>query len=90
MSININYLKIPLYKLYHLDNADTFTGLTEEDLNHLKTEYTESELTAIIDSVKWAIQNENYDFSSLLPNLNHSNKDIYKFLCKLDRSLVKL
>jgi hypothetical protein len=90
MSTHINYLRIPLYKLYYLDDIDTFTGLTEKDINSLKTEYTVEELSEIIKSVNWAVKNKEYDFASLLPNLNRSNEDIYKYLCKLERSLPKL
>jgi len=90
MSTQINFLKIPLYKLYHINDVEAFIGLTERDLDSLRNEYTESELVEIIHSVQWAIQNQNYDFSSLLPNLNHSNEDIYKYLCKLECSFANL
>ena len=90
MSTQINFLKIPLYKLYYINDVEAFIGLTERDLDSLRNEYTESELVEIIHSVQWAIQNQNYDFSSLLPNLNHSNEDIYKYLCKLECSLANL
>lgn len=90
MSMHIDFLRIPLHKLYYIDNVDTFTGLTEKDISSLKNEYTVEELSLIIRSVHWAIQNEDYDFSSLLPNLKYSNEDIYKYLSKLEQSLTKL
>ncbi len=90
MYSHFSFLKIPLHKLYYIDNVDTFVGLTEKDIDSLKSEYTREELTGIVESVNWAVQNKDYDFSSLLPNLNHSNEDIYKYLQKLEQSLDKL
>jgi hypothetical protein len=90
MSTHTNYLRIPLYKLYHIDDIDTFTGLTEKDIISLKSEYSVEELSEIIKSVHWAVNNKEYDFSSLLPNLNHSNEDIYKYLTKLEQSLAEV
>ena len=89
-SVELNFLKIPLYKLCYIKDIDAFTGLTDEELDSLRSEYTESELAEIVRSVQWAVQNENYNFISLLPKLSYSNDEIYKYLCKLERSLAKL
>jgi len=86
----MNFLKIPLHKLYYVDDVSEFLGLTTQDLESLKSEYDESELKGIIESVRWATHNPNYDFLSLLPNLQHSNEDIYKYLCKLESSISSL
>lgn len=83
-----NFLKIPLYKLYYIDDISKFSGLSHEDIRELQNEYSESELIEITRAVKWAVQNKDYDFSSLLPNLNFSNEDIYVYICKLDQSLA--
>jgi len=88
--MNKNFLKIPLNKLYFIDDVETFSGLSIQDLDSLRTEYDESELNEIIESIKWARQNPDFDFLSLLPNLKHSNEDIYKYLCKLEFSLSRL
>lgn len=56
----------------------------------LKNVYSASELESIVNSVKWAVENEHYDFSSLLPDLKHANKEIYQYLCVLQKSLTKL
>ena len=88
--MNMNFLKIPLHKLYYVDDVREFLGLTAQDLESLKSEYDESELKGIIESVRWATHNPNYDFLSLLPNLQHSNEDIYKYLCKLESSISSL
>jgi hypothetical protein len=88
--MHTNLLRIPLHKLYHIENVDTFYGLTEKDISSLRSEYTDEELSNIIKSVHWAVQNREYDFSSLLPNLNHSNEDIYKYLSRLEQSLAEM
>jgi hypothetical protein len=85
--MNKNFLRIPLHKLYYIDNVSDFSGFTKKDIESLKNEYDESELIGIVESVRWATQNQNYDFSSLLPNLKHSNDEIFLYLCKLDVSL---
>jgi hypothetical protein len=90
MSTHIEFLRIPLHKLYYIDNIEEFSGLTEKDISSLKSEYTVEEMSEIIKSVHWAVQNKEHDFNSLLPNLNFSNEDIYKYLTKLERSLAKL
>jgi len=88
--MNTNFLRIPLYKLYYIDDVSEFSGFTIQSLESLKCEYSESELRAIVESVNWATHNPDYDFSSLLPNLQHSNEDIYKYLCTLRDSLSSL
>jgi hypothetical protein len=90
MNTNNNFLKIPLNKLYFIDDVVNFNGLSKEDLMSLKEEYDDEELNEIIKSVVWATKNPTFDFLSLLPNLQHSNKDIHKYFCKLEVSLKSL
>lgn len=90
IKMNINFLKIPLNKLYFIDEISNFTGLSEEDLTSLKEEYSEEELSGIIESVRWATKNPSYDFSVLLQNSQYSNELIYQFLCRLEKSLTLL
>ena len=75
-----------MHKLYYIDRVDEFIRLTDDEINGLRLVYSESELQNISSSVRWAIENGYYDFSSLLPNIRHSNEDVYKYLCKLYRS----
>jgi len=90
MVSNINFLKIPLHKLYYIEDLNSFTGLVNDELDSLKNEYDESEIKEIVKSVVWAKQNPNYDFSSLLPDLQYDNDEIYKYLCKIEVSLSRL
>jgi len=87
MDININFLRIPIYNLYYIDDVADFAGLSVEALQSLREVYDEEELKGIFGALAWAIKNPKYNFRSLLPNLRHSNKDIYLYLCKLERSL---
>ena len=84
---NINFLKIPLYKLYYIENVEDFREFDSDDLVALKSEYSPEEVNSIVDSLAWASRNSGYDFSSLLPKLSHSNADIYKYVCKVYQSL---
>ncbi len=88
--MNINFLRIPLYKLNYIDNVNDFSGLTVQDLESLKSEYDKSELKSIVESVNWATKNPDYDFLSLLPDLRHTNEEIYNYLCRLENSLNSL
>ena len=84
---NIDYLKIPLYKLYYLKNVNDFRGFDSNDLEALRKEYSNEEITGILNSLAWASKNPSYDFSSMLPNLGHNNEDIYIYICKAYQSL---
>jgi hypothetical protein len=90
MPVNTNYLRIPLHKLYYIDDVDAYPGLSVDELISLKEKYTEEAVAGIVKAVEWAVENKGYDFSSMLPNLNHSNDDIYKYLCVLNHSLKQL
>lgn len=83
---DVNWLKIPLYKLYYLNNVNEFIALSEEDLNRLRKEYTDEEIQRLSAALAWASKNPDYDFSSLLPNLRHKNHDIHAYLCKVYES----
>lgn len=85
--MNELFLMIPLYKLFYIDNINDYSGFSEDDLEYLKIEYDESVLIGIVGSVRWATQNSDYDFLSLLPDLKQSNDEIFKYLCELDLSL---
>lgn len=84
---NTSFLRIPLNKLSYIDDVSNFNGLTEKDITDLNEEYTDEELTNIKESVAWAVNNPEYDFSSLLPNISHSNADIYNFLNKVHKTI---
>jgi len=81
------FLRIPLNKLFYIDDVSDFDGLSKKDISALKVEYSDEEITNIKESVAWAVDNPEYDFSSLLPNMPHSNADIYDFLNKVHKTI---
>lgn len=86
---NKDYLRITLHKLYYVDDLGSFSGLTAEEFASMRDEYDPDEIKSIIESVGWARENPDFDFSSLLPDLNYSNDEIYEYFCKLDKYFQK-
>lgn len=84
-----NFIRIPLFKLHHISSIDDFSGLTEEEWSAAALEYSEEELVEIKKSIRWAVENEGFDFQSLLPNIKFSNHEIYVFFCKLNKTMPK-
>ena len=60
-------IRIPLYKLYYIDNLNEFQGLTEAEINQLKSAYLPDVLAAIKKALQWGANNLKYDFKTLLP-----------------------
>ena len=77
---NINYLRIPLSKLNYIDDLASFGGLNKDELVSLRIEYSEKELKEIIVAARWAKNNPNHDFRTMLPNLKFTNLEIYRYL----------
>ena len=84
-----NYIRIPMFKLYHLDSVNDFNGFDAVEWAQVAEEYSEEEVSGIVSAIGWAVKNREFDFLSLLPNLKFSNEEIYSFFCKLDRSLPR-
>ncbi len=86
-------LRIPLYRLFYFDDLSElteFSGYTDEELELMKVEYSEQILKEIIETVKWATQNSDFDFLSLFPDMEFSNEDMYNYLCKVDKSFKNI
>lgn len=86
----IKRLRIPLYKLYYVDNIDNFVGLDKDELNAFREDYSQQEIEEIINALKWAVENPEFDFQSLLPNLLQKNESIYQYLCRLNDQLSSI
>lgn len=84
--VDINFLRIPLYKLHYIDDLEHFSKLNREEMEALGSEYTEDEVVAIKDAIAWAVNNPNHNFSSMLPGIGYNNTEIYNYLCKLHSS----
>ena len=74
--------------LYHIDDPDKFTGLSDERIEMMKQEYG-VEAENIVRAVTWAVGEPNHDFAAMLPNIPYSNEQIYRFLCALNASLER-
>ena len=83
----IKVLRVPLYKLYYVDNIENFVGLNKVELDSLRRDCSQERIKEIINSLKWAVENPAFDFQSLLPNLPQKNELIYKYLCRLYEQL---
>ena len=86
----IKRLRIPLYKLYYVENIENFVCLKEDEIDGFRRDYTQQEIKDIINALKWAVENPEYDFQSLLPNLPQRNELIYKYLCRLHDQLSSI
>lgn len=80
--IDIKFLRIPLYRLYGIRNVRT-EKLFNDSWEKFEATYSLEERTNIINVIDWAVHNPGYDFSSLLPDLKHSNEDILFYLNQL-------
>jgi hypothetical protein len=70
-------------RLNDVDEIEEFF-LSRAQIESLATVYSEEELKLIIESVRWASHNPDYDFLTLFPVLPYSNAQIHEYLCRLD------
>ncbi|MFN7372103.1 MAG: hypothetical protein ACK5ZY_07415 [Cyclobacteriaceae bacterium] len=84
------HIRIPLYKMYYITNVKEEKFIDANFIKSFKKDYTLVQQNEILSSLKWALENPNYDFKSLLPGLKHTNDDIlYYFKCVYDTLLGK-
>ena len=84
-SDNIKFLRIPLYYLIFekdIKNKKLYdSGFNRSVKNN---SYSQVELYSINQALKWAVENKDYDFKSIMPDINHlTNEDIYYYLNKI-------
>lgn len=53
---NIGFLKIPLYKLYYLENVNDFQGFDSDDLGELRNEYSAGHVFNIVVGQRGAVK----------------------------------
>jgi hypothetical protein len=80
-------LRIPLYKLFYIDDLQNFYGFSLEELKQFHIDYTKDEREHIITALEWAVNNPKFDFRSLLPGLQQPNESIYRYICILHKQL---
>ena len=77
---DINYLRIPLYRLLYEKDASNLGSISANESKRIMSSYSEQEIKNIKEAITWAEQNSNHDFKSMLPNMNLNNKDLYTYL----------
>jgi hypothetical protein len=82
-------LRIPLYKLFYIDDIEEFEGLSDPELIQLNSAYALDEIEEIRNALKWGTNNPNYDFKSILPGIKFNNQSIYKYICIISEQLNK-
>jgi hypothetical protein len=73
--------------VYDLPDIDAFKGLPPENAELLWTDYSEEEARNIMAALQFAVDNPDFDFAALEPQLNRSNAEIHTFLCKIHTSV---
>ena len=81
------FLRIPLYKLIYVENIQDFSGLKESEIKQFYIDYTSEEVENIMNALEWGIENQDFDFRSLLPDLRHSNESIYRYIVKIQKQI---
>ena len=83
-----SFLRIPLYKLYYLDEIGE-EPLTKKELEQLSQDYDQDTIGEIVNSLEWASNNPAYPFSPLLPDLQFSDQDAYRYLVDVLRQVKR-
>jgi hypothetical protein len=86
---HVRFLRIPLYKLIYIENIDGFSGLKDSEIKQFYIDYTSDEVENIMNALAWGVENHDFDFRSLLPDLRHSNDTIYRYIVKLQKQIQK-
>jgi hypothetical protein len=88
-SKTLEFLRIPLYRLYYLADVKEADVLDSKLLLQICQDYEADEVREIISSLEWAVKHPGFDFNALLPGLKHSNSDIYFYLTKVLEKMKK-
>jgi len=83
----VRALRIPLYGLEYAKNIRDPSSVWPELVASLQKDYDEQTRSKIIESLRWAVQNPNYPFSSVFGLDVHSNEDIHAFLGNLLKAI---
>lgn len=83
----LSHLRIPLYGLYHLDALEGYEGLSHQEIESFRVEYTEDIRNGIIQSLRWAGSHPDVDLTQILPDLPFSNAKIHFYASKVLSSL---
>ena len=82
---NINFLRIVLFKLPFEIDSSLLKEIAEEYAKKIKNNYSEEEYSSIKSAVEWAVENPNFDYKLMLPNMKLSNKNLYLYIKYIQR-----
>lgn len=86
--VNTNFLRIPMHMLiYDVRDVDAFQGLPPDKADLLWTEYNDEEVRQLVEALQFAADHPSFDFNALMPEIEQTNAQIHRFLCKILASL---
>ena len=68
--------------LFHVKNIKEHPAFDEDSARNFKKKYTDDKILRICDGLKWALENRNFNFKEVFPNMKFSNEDILLFFEK--------
>jgi len=77
------FLRYPLYALTTATEDSIAGGLTEGQRDYWRTQHELTQLRSILEALEWAQKNPHFPFFTLLPNLEFSQGQLYKYLCQI-------
>ena len=83
-------LMIPLYLLYYIDSLDKFIGLRDFQRQALKRDHSIDELKKTAQALELALENPEYNYQSILPNIKFSNKEILEYFKVMHKEVVQI
>lgn len=86
--VNMAFLRIPLMMLDDIGDIENFQGLGPENVSNFHKEYTPQEVGDILESMKLATSQPEFDFTPFMPSdVGYSNAQVHTFLSKIYASL---
>ncbi|MDO9181744.1 MAG: hypothetical protein Q7U04_05020 [Bacteriovorax sp.] len=83
--MNEKYLKIFLY--WFIDKKNINEDFEEKFIESFRRNYTPKEQSGIINSLKWALDNKQLNFRSMLPGIKVNNDTIIKHISSVIQKL---
>ena len=79
-------LRVPLYKLYYLDDLDDFEFCHDEAMRAV-AHYGLDRILHMIDALTWAEETPDLEWETVLPNLTHGDTAIRHYIETTRRAL---
>ena len=86
---NPDILRIPLYKLFYIDDLESFSGLTAEETAAMHRGYTAEVIDEIVAAMRWSVEDTDVDLTRLSHGLSYSNDQLRRFLRRMLESIER-